>query len=517
LYVIGTQNAGYTLNAQVVFPNGSNGIITVSKLDTVAQSLAFTGAEHTFYTYSVNASGGYDLRTVTNQYVLNDSGPNTTSANAAGGIWRSTAFNGNVTLTGGGTSNGRPLVADSKTVFLVHTETATGADVYRAYTGYASVPLYSQVNVHGTEKYSVAAIGNTHVAKIVFIDAPDAAHAIGGGTPVLDYVFFIDITRNYTLSKVGDTYYYEAPAIVNNKLVTDLKVEEAAWLAIRANGSNLVSVTYDGDIVASSAPGGTTGTGTEDAKNGRVPLTGSGSYGFTSGVTHLFYITYGQDRAWDVQGVDPARYVDEVAASLRNDWYVQPPASTSADFYEIGTLFIIHEADTAGINNATNAVAAVNAAITTATTGVTARLTDLVGSTIAGNLTNFGTAIDVANAAYLDAAARIALLSDDYNLTVKTALSATLTGYKATIDSAKKDYDDAALVILSTSWTLNTGVTDDTTAREKILEVVEYETIISTGIGARSGSTGAWTYTVTLNSGKFNATSTALVFTFTYA
>jgi hypothetical protein len=513
LYMLDNTLSGYVASARVVLADGTLKTVTVSRVDGDPVDTTIGGTfdagtqapKELLYTYSINSNGGYDIRKIKTGYEFElKSNSNTNSAADIGGIWRSAAFNGaagnTFTVTINGTPTNKPLIADSKTVFIVETDPNTGGVtgkplVYRAYTGYASVPTYSEVN--SSNVLSRVAVGNNYVAKVVYISSVGVA---GTSKQIASYAFFIDIAASYFFSQEPDgTFIYRVPAIVDNKYVPDLKVDRALFEdRISANGpntrgSNLGIVTYDDDVVVSfDTTFNTTtvarGTGTTKSQNYTVGLSNY-TFGYTD-ASRLFIITYNEDRVPTIQGApeaplnDIVRGVNEIGNFRYDDWFVQPPASTAADVFDIGTLFIVKDADTAGNTAARTTLLAAettvvpSGAFASAATAVTSLSTTTelgVLQAAIGNPAVPGTSAATGVLLQIDSA-QAAINNLATTNSNKTVLQVRLDAVKATVLAAQKKADDSAVILFDEST-----VTQDSTAaaRTAIVAEIKYGTIVN--------------------------------------
>jgi hypothetical protein len=517
LYLLEEANAGFAVSAKVVLADGSARVVNLSKVNSTPVSAADSNRYNHFYTYSVNSSGGYDLRSIKAGYevTLDDTNAGTDSS-TAGGIWRSTSFNGAQTISSHpAATNGRPLIADNKTVFIVETNTPYGK-TYHAYTGYASVPTYNYVN--NSNSYSKAAIGNTYVAKVVFI-AHDGSSAKESGVP--NYVFFTDILFNYDylVQGAGEDTYYEVQAIVDNQITT-VKVNPALWddeiFDVNYTGlpkSNLGTVTYDDGIIVSFVPVSSRGTGIGDVQTDRQILRLNGSTGYPYynyyDSSKLFVITYGDNHLPNIV----ERYAREVTTNdVNDDWFVQRPAASSSDYYDIGTLFVIINGNSQSLTLAYNALTTAQGAVApsssfdTALAAVTnvSSLTSLDNGTLLTALQSSIDAVDVLIKHAQDAIDAIVPTYPDGNRNPsaagrKEAWQISLNTVKATVLNAKKIADDVAIYVASVdSPLLATTTSTQTLLKAAVLGRAKYSTIPATS--------ATWTaekvLSVTLNGGS---------------
>jgi len=137
LYLATTAASGYVIQGEIIKADGTRAIVNLSKVDdnaVVANDVtAINGTyDYHFYTYSVDSTGAYVLKAVTNAVY------GTTYSDTKAVITKNVpdCFN-----TADDTPSGK--LATSSTVFVLETR----ADTYKAYTGVANVPTYKEDNV----------------------------------------------------------------------------------------------------------------------------------------------------------------------------------------------------------------------------------------------------------------------------------------------------------------------------------------------------------------------------------
>ena len=257
-----------SITAKLVFADGTTKEAKIDKIvDTSGSTLADSvtaSATNAFkgkiFKYVINEDGNYELTQLTA----------TTAVTPA--------------VSDKATETGRPTLANStvvynNTVFVVKTNDGT-KDVFKAYTGYASVPTVTY-SAAVTDAYSYA-LKDTKAA-FVYIDATVSATAVDSmATSTYIYVIGSDATVSGTTGKEVYTY-----AVAKETQATTVNMNGTARGVVAANGKGLykvTSMTSEGKITGLVWQDGTGAGANQDYTQVVSPI--SASNGVLAGKTY---------------------------------------------------------------------------------------------------------------------------------------------------------------------------------------------------------------------------------------
>ena len=183
----GNSVTGRYVSAKAVFTNGTATTIRVDKLGTsdANNNGTNTVANGTWYTYSMNSDGNYDLKSIT-------------AASAAGQDDKTVALSGNFSSASAKMDSNGYAIANSSTVFVVYNSTTK---TYTVYTGIANLPTVSSATGSATVEKGYATY--------VYLTA--TANNISASSDVKTaYVLKNTYAQGYDSSAKKNTYTYDA-------------------------------------------------------------------------------------------------------------------------------------------------------------------------------------------------------------------------------------------------------------------------------------------------------------------
>ena len=257
-----------SITAKLVFADGTTKEAKIDKI--VKANGSATGVSIT--ATASNAYAGWIFK-----YVINEDGNYELTALTEDGV--DVAVDAKATDTGRPSlSNGTPVY--NNTVFVVKTKDGA-KDVFKAYTGYASVPTVTY-SAAVTDAYSYATKDGK--AAFVYIDASANATAVDSmATSTYIYVIGSDATVSGTSGKEVYTY-----AVAKDTEATTVNMNGTACGVVATNGKGLykvTSMTSDGKITGLVWQNGTVGSG-PDQDYTQVVSPASASNGVLAGKTY---------------------------------------------------------------------------------------------------------------------------------------------------------------------------------------------------------------------------------------
>ena len=182
----GNSVTGRYVSAKAVFTNGTATTIRVDKLGTSDANNGTNNVTNgTWYTYSMNSDGNYDLKSIT-------------AASAVGQDDKTVALSGNFSSASAKMDSNGYAIANSSTVFVVYN---SDTKTYTVYTGIANLPTVSSATGSATVEKGYATY--------VYLSAT-ASNISASSDVKTAYVLKTSYAQGYDSSAKKTTYTYDA-------------------------------------------------------------------------------------------------------------------------------------------------------------------------------------------------------------------------------------------------------------------------------------------------------------------